>query len=167
MRTPLVVLSLLAFAACATPPRGAAPEDFAAPDLTAKTVRLSDFRGRVVLVDVWATWCKPCLEALPVYSDLYARRRGDGLVVLGIAEPDGGETSADVRAFLEKRGAAYPVLLDARRRVYDALRVRALPTAFLFDRAGRLRARWSNFDAAIASEELKAVEALLSEPPTK
>jgi peroxiredoxin len=164
MRPALAALSLLFLSACAAPSRNASENDFALPDLAGKTVRLADFRGKVVLVDFWATWCQPCRESLPVYTNLSARLHDRGLVVLGINEDDQAD---GVSEFARKNGANYPVLLDARRSVYNAFHVRALPTAFIFDREGRLQGRWSNFDAATAAEETKAVDALLVAAPGK
>src|SRR5689334_4209825 len=104
-------------------------------DVSGKAVRLEDLRGKVVLVDFWATWCDSCLDSLPVYEKLYESRRKDGLVVLGVDED---ARSKGVAAFAAQRGVGYPVLLDPDRDAYYAWRVRGLPTAFLLDADGRI-----------------------------
>jgi peroxiredoxin len=107
-------------------------------DLAGKPVRLEDLRGKVVLVDFWATWCDSCLDSLPVYEKLYETRKADGLVVLGVDED---ARAKGVAAFAAKRGVTYPVVLDADKDAYYAWRVRGLPSAFLIDADGHV-ARW-------------------------
>lgn len=117
-----------------------------APDfeLTAsdgKGVRLGDLRGKVVLLNFWATWCPPCKAEMP---DLNALQRKYGaerdFVVLGINDM---ENAADVIAFAEREGIAFPLLLDPEGRVIkDLFDVRYLPTSMIIDRAGNIRDTW-------------------------
>src|SRR5690348_11361212 len=111
-------------------------------DLNGKPARLEDFRGKVVLLDFWATWCDSCLESLPVYEKLYESRRGDGLVVLGVDED---ARAKGVAGFAAKRGVTYPVLLDTDKDAYYAYRVRGLPTTFLIDANGKIQRQWTGF----------------------
>ena len=117
-----------------------------APDfeLTAsdgKGVRLSDLRGKVVLLNFWATWCPPCKAEMP---DLNALQRKYGaerdFVVLGINDM---ENAADVIAFAEREGIAFSLLLDPDGRVIkDLFDVRYLPTSMIIDREGNIRDTW-------------------------
>ncbi len=122
-----------------SPPRGAeignlAP-DFQLNDLDGQAVALSDFRGRPVLVNFWASWCPPCRAEMPFIQDIYANRKwaDEGLVMLAL---DIGESPPTVREFVKNYGLTFPVLLDTNRDVSLEYRVAAIPTTFLIDRDG-------------------------------
>jgi cytochrome c biogenesis protein CcmG, thiol:disulfide interchange protein DsbE len=117
-----------------------------APDfeLTAsdgKTVRLSDLRGKVVLLNFWATWCPPCKAEMPDLNALQAKYGTDrDFVVLGVNDE---ESAADVVAFAQREGIAFPLLLDPEGRVIEKLfDVRYLPTSMIIDRDGNIRDTW-------------------------
>lgn len=166
MKGTLPLLAVL-FAGCASfgPPPGP-PDQIELRDVAGAAVRPADFRGKAVLLDFWASWCVPCRQSLPIYGGLYARNKTSGrpLVVLGVNEDD---DAADASAFLKEHPVPYLVLLDPKRRSYEAYGVATLPTAILLDSSGTVRGRWSGFDAATAIAELKAIEALLAETPAK
>lgn len=124
--------------------------------------RLADSRGKVVLLDVWATWCEPCRDALPLYQDFASEFRARGLEVYAIS------VDADARAiagFLEETKLSLPVLHDPEAAVAtSALRVKLMPTAYLVDRRGRLRFVHEGFDEGQLSTWLSELELLLAEP---
>ncbi len=125
--------------------------DFRLPDLEGGERSLSDLRGRVVLLHFWATWCGPCVDAIPHDNDLLGRYGPEGLVVLGM---NLDRDAAEVGRFLEDNDVCYPVLrVDAdTRRAYE---VSSLPTTVLVDREGRVRRRQIGF----RPEDLPALEA--------
>lgn len=133
-------------------------------DLSGKAVSLEDYRGKVVLLDFWATWCDSCLESLPVYQQLYQSRRDAGLVVLGIDED---ARAKGVAAFAAAHGVGYPVLADPGKKAFYAYRVRGLPTAFLIDGEGRIARRWVGFQKEDAASLRSSVDALLPAPTKK
>jgi thiol-disulfide isomerase/thioredoxin len=94
-------------------------------------------RGRVVLVNVWATWCGPCRAEMPLLQRMYARHRDRGFVILGLSVDAGGEEG--VRAFLRERGVTYPVAVVGPRGANLVGPVRGYPTSFLLDREGVVR----------------------------
>jgi thiol-disulfide isomerase/thioredoxin len=94
-------------------------------------------RGRVVLVNVWATWCGPCRAEMPLLQRMYERHRDRGLVVLGLSVDVGGDAS--VRTFLRERGVTYPVAVVGPGGAAAFGAVRGYPTSFLLDRAGVVR----------------------------
>jgi peroxiredoxin len=124
----------------ATPPPSleAAP-DFSLHTLDGRVVALSDYRGRVVLLNTWATWCPPCLAEMPDLEAYYRQHQDDGFVVLAVND---GESPGAVAAFVEERGFTFPVLLDPEGVVLDAYDVRGLPTSFFIDREGVVRGVW-------------------------
>jgi thiol-disulfide isomerase/thioredoxin len=116
------------------PPRPAPELAFTSRDGT--PLRLADFRGRVVLVNLWATWCGPCVREMPSLDRLQAKV-GDRLLVLAISEDRGGAHVVD--PFLEKLALAHlAIFLDASSAAQQAFKVRGLPTSFLIDRDGRI-----------------------------
>ena len=98
-------------------PATAQAPDFELDTLSGGTVRLSDHLGKdVVLIDFWATWCDPCLTAMPHIQELYAKHKGDGFVVLAISI-DGPDSVAEVKSTVAKLGVDFPILLDQESRV--------------------------------------------------
>jgi peroxiredoxin len=111
--------------------------NFTLTDLSGKTWTLKDLRGKVVLVNFWATWCPPCRKEMPDLESLYQRFASQGFVVLAISDED----SAKVKPFLEGHGITYPILLDSGRKVTDSFRVDGIPKSFVYDRQGKLVAQ--------------------------
>jgi cytochrome c biogenesis protein CcmG, thiol:disulfide interchange protein DsbE len=96
---------------------------------------LDRYRGRVVLMNLWATWCGPCREEMPALDRLYERERGRGLMVLGI---DQGESAAVAAAFAREAGVHYPILLDKDQSYGEAYAAVGLPTSVIVDRRGHI-----------------------------
>lgn len=123
---------------------GPAPEvgkpapDFALPDVDGNVVRLSDFRGKTVVMNFWATWCPPCRREFPELVELYDANKDRGLVVLGV---DLQEPANQVRRFAEDFGAKYPIVIDLDAEVAGQYRLLGLPTTWFVDSQGILRAQ--------------------------
>jgi len=111
--------------------------DFTLTDLNGKSWTLSGLRGKVVLVNFWATWCPPCRKEMPDLETLYNRFKGQGLVVLGISDED----ASKVNAFISEGGYTYPILLDPGRKVNDLFQIEGIPKTFVFARDGKLVAQ--------------------------
>jgi peroxiredoxin len=111
--------------------------DFTLPDLAGRSWRLRDLKGKVVLVNFWATWCPPCRKEMPDLEALYAEYKDKGLVVLAVSD----EERAKVEPFIAARKYTFPVLLDEGRKVSEALRIEGIPKTFIYDREGRLAAQ--------------------------
>jgi thiol-disulfide isomerase/thioredoxin len=100
-------------------------------------VFLSDFKGKVVLVNFWATWCAPCVQEMPGIDKLQAKLGGKDFAVVAVNEDRGGAASA--KPFLEKLDTTHLALyLDSKMAMMRAFKVRGLPTSFLLDRQGRI-----------------------------
>ena len=117
-----------------------APE-FAAASLVAgapsDTLSLEDLRGKVVLLNVWATWCPPCREEIPALQELYERHSGQGFEVVGVSIDAQGEERS-VAAFVRDNGVTYPIWLDPSDRVSSTFRLTGVPSTFLIGRDGTL-----------------------------
>ena len=121
-------------------PQSRAP-DLALVALDGQPARLSDLRGKVVLLNFWATWCPPCKAEMPDLETLYREYGGaHGFVVVGVNYE---EDTAPVEAFIRERGLSFPVWLDARGEAGAQLGVRGLPVSFIIDREGYLRDAWN------------------------
>ena len=123
---------------------------------------LRNERGHVVLLDVWATWCEPCRDSLPVYNELEAQFKDRGLKVFAI---NVDEDSSQIAKFLSEVKVTVPVLIDPGAMSAEReLHVKLMPTAFLIDRAGRVREVHEGFTEDAKAKYQNAIEALLAEP---
>ncbi len=111
--------------------------DFTLSDLQGKTWHLRDLRGKVVLVNFWATWCPPCRKEMPDLQALYDMYKAQGFVVLSISD----EEAAKVTPFIQERKIGYPVMLDPGRKVHELYRVEGIPKSFVYDREGKMVAQ--------------------------
>ena len=111
--------------------------DFTLKDLTGKEWTLSQLRGKVVLVNFWATWCPPCRKEMPDLDALYNEFRARGLVILAISDED----TAKVQPFIAEHKYTYPILLDPGDKVNKLMAVEGIPKSFVYDREGKLVAQ--------------------------
>ncbi len=132
---PLALSLLLAGPAAAEVPLMSPLPDAGWPDLSGRTVKLSGLKGKPVLINLWASWCQPCIKELPVIQDLHTRYAAHGLQVVGInIDLDLGTAET----FTERHGLSYTVLHDAQGDSAKPFRVQQIPATFLYDAAGRL-----------------------------
>jgi peroxiredoxin len=111
--------------------------DFKLTDLKGKNWTLKDLRGKVVLLNFWATWCPPCRKEMPDLETLYRRFEPEGFVILGISDEEAGK----VKPFIEQQGITYPVLLDPGRKVNELFQIQGIPKTFVYDRDGKIVAQ--------------------------
>ncbi len=116
---------------------------FAVPALAGGTVDLSTYKGQVVLLNFWATWCEPCKRELPALESAHNELGDQGLAVIGVNLTDDeltqGRDQAAIKAYLEQYGVTYPVALDIEGEITNAYRVFPLPTSFFIDGEGHIR----------------------------
>ena len=111
--------------------------DFTLSDLQGNPWHLRNLKGKVVLVNFWATWCPPCRKEMPDLQALYDKYKDQGFVVVSISD----EQAAKVQPFITERKITYPVLLDPGRKVNDLFQVEGIPKSFVYDREGKLVAQ--------------------------
>lgn len=119
-------------------------------DVRGDPVSIAQYRGRVVVMNLWATWCPPCREELPDLQRLYAADARRGLVVIGV---DQGESAARASAFAASLGVRFPIWIDAQQaygRAYDAL---GFPTTVIVGRDGTIA---RGFDGALTYAQMRA-----------
>lgn len=125
---------------------GSSAPDYTAVSLTGDTVALSSFTGDVVLLNVWATWCRPCIIEMPALQRLHEELGDEGLRVVAVSvdAPGGvigafGEPGGDVREFVERLRLSFMVLHDPSGGIQAPYQVNGLPTTYVIDRSGRIR----------------------------
>ncbi|TPQ28007.1 redoxin [Methylomonas koyamae] len=145
----------------------AADEAVLAPDCrfagfeSAPERSLSQYRGKVVYLDFWASWCGPCLESFPFMNRLHSQLQDKGLVVLAVNLDENLEDGAQ---FLAQHRVDFAVAVDSGQACAKQLQLKAMPSSYLIDRNGRIRARHLGFRVGEAEQFGKQVEQLLDEP---
>ena len=140
-----------------------------APDIQLRTARgttarVSDFKGKVVLVDFWASWCRPCVRSFPAIDGLYRKFRGRGLEVLAV---NMDQQRRDADAFLSKAPHAMRIFFDADGHALSAFGLAGIPSLVLIDRLGSVRFVHAGYSDNIADEARLEIDALLSETPPR
>jgi len=125
-----------------------------------KRVRLADFRGQVVLVDFWASWCGPCKTSFPALDALYRELHPRGLAVLAV---NVDERRDDAEEFLRSRSPQMLIAFDPKGRAPEAFGVDAMPSSYLIDRQGRIRFVHTGFPSGTAAAYRREIEVLLAE----
>ena len=158
----LVALSLLLPACDGGPEKpevGKIAPEFTLTSLDGKQYRLGDLRGKVVFVNLWATWCPPCRKEMPSMVQLYDRFRDQGMEILAISED---HDMAALKEFVTKYGVTFPVLLDPGKKVYNLYRATGVPETHLINRRGMIEASVIGPFDWTAPEVLRTVGALLA-----
>ena len=161
----LCVLGVFLFSHCGKEKKG--PSTTLAPDFTLKTldgkeITLSKLKGKVVLIDFWATWCSPCRESIPHLVQLYKNYQKNGLELIGM-NVDKGDLNA-VLNFVKSMDIPYPIAItpDAVMKDFGVL---GLPTTILIDKEGKVRDKITGFNSEIAKQMVAKIEDLTAEKP--
>ena len=161
--SPAAIALQLKTAGFDVPAKEVMSEDFSLESLGGGTVSLSSFKGKVVLLSFWATWCGPCKQEMPEMQTLYQKLKDKGFEVIAV---DMMEDKATVSQFVKTSGYTFPVLLDSTGAVgggpYGA---RAIPTNYIVDKAGKLVARKIGIDGPgwMSADSVALIETLLSQ----
>jgi len=133
-----------------------------AHDLNGAPRTLASYRGKVVLLNFWASWCPPCLREMPSMERLRQKMAGRPLEIVAV---DSAETAAEVNAYLSKMKLGFPILLDPDGSNTRRWKVFALPTSFLLDAKGRVRYVLTGPTEWDEGEALQVIESMLAESP--
>ena len=143
---------------------GKVAPDFQLPDLSDKQLRLSDYRGKVVFLNFWATWCKPCREEMPSMEVLYKNFEKDGLVILAVSI-DRVTTKKEIPPFVKGLNLTFPVLVDSWGQTDKRYKLMGVPETYIIDQQGVLREKvigprdWTRLDnLKMLTQLLKAGE---------
>lgn len=122
-------------------------EDFEAVDLNGNSVKLSDYKGKIIFLNFWATWCPPCQEEMPYMQEVYNEYKDQDVVILAVnsttVELRGGDDSAEAekraKAFIKDKGYTFPVLLDKNNDAWAIYQQRGIPANYVIDKQGIVR----------------------------
>ncbi|MGB5447990.1 MAG: TlpA disulfide reductase family protein [Woeseiaceae bacterium] len=134
--------------------------DFALKSSTGANMRLSEYRGDVVMINFWATWCGPCRQEMPLLDELYTRYQRVGFNLLGVNIDD---DSRRAMKMIDELGVSFPVLFDARKEVSKLYEVEAMPVTVLVDREGRVRHVHHGYKPGYEEKYLDQIRSLLRE----
>ncbi|MCH9696084.1 MAG: TlpA family protein disulfide reductase [Gammaproteobacteria bacterium] len=134
--------------------------DFALKSSTGENLRLSEYRGDVVMINFWATWCGPCRQEMPLLDELYQRYERVGFNLLGVNIDDDSRRAMQM---IEELGVNFPVLFDARKEVSKLYEVEAMPVTVLVDREGNVRYVHHGYKPGYEEKYLDQVRSLLRE----
>ena len=116
--------------------KGLPAPNFSLPGLDGQMVRLTDYRGKVVLLNIWATWCPPCVEEMPSMEKLYQKLKGEGFEILAVSIDESG--AQDVLPFMKKHKLSFPALTDPEGRIKGLYQTAGVPESFVIDKDGTL-----------------------------
>ncbi|WP_372833525.1 TlpA disulfide reductase family protein [Pontibacterium sp.] len=130
------------------------------PNVENQEISLSEYKGKVVLLNFWATWCPPCVKEMPSMERLHQKFAGQDFEIVAISA---GETQAAVESFMMELDTelTFPILLDEKGRTFNELGIRGLPMSFLFDRNGKLVRTISGSREWDEQREVKLIESVL------
>jgi peroxiredoxin len=110
--------------------------NFSLPGLDGQMVSLTDYKGKVVLLNIWATWCPPCVEEMPSMEKLYQELQGEGFEILAVSIDESG--AQDVLPFMKKHKLSFPALIDSRGTLKGLYQTTGVPESFIIDKDGML-----------------------------
>ncbi|WP_374569071.1 TlpA family protein disulfide reductase [Ideonella sp.] len=154
-----LALGLPSLASASIAPKSQAP-DFTLKSIDGPNLRLQEQRGKVVLLNFWATWCGPCREEMPQLNKLYEKYRPSGFTLLGVNVDEDGRNAAGVASQL---GVKFPVLLDTDKRVIKLYDISTMPSTVMIDRDGRVRFLNRGYKSGTELEYDQQIRALLKE----
>ena len=155
----LALTGLLSTPAAAKPVSGAAP-DFTLKSRAGQNLRLSEYRGQVVLLNFWASWCGPCRQEMPLLEDLYKRYGKLGFTIMGV-NVDTDSTKAN--EYLRDITVTFPILYDTANAVTKSYNVNAMPTTVIVDRNGNMRFLHQGYKPGYENDYKKEVIQLIKE----
>jgi len=133
--------------------------DFTLPLLNGEDASLSSYKGKVVILNFWATWCPPCRAEMPSMETLYQRFKNQGLEILAV---DLGESPRTVRQFIQTHRYTFPVMLDTNSRIGSLYGIQSIPTSLIIDREGKIIGRVVGAIHWDTPQAIAAFEALLN-----
>jgi peroxiredoxin len=159
VRLAAIATALLALPTLAVTPTAAPPFELAA--MAGNTVNLAQYRGQVVMINFWATWCGPCRQEMPLLEQLYRKYKPMGFTLLGVnVEPD----SAAAARWLEATPVSFPILFDVDSKVSKLYSVQGMPSTVIVDRKGQVRWVHRGYKPGDENHYLDQVRALVREP---
>ena len=156
---PLILYTGFAGNVLAEPTQGAAP-DFTLKSQKNGNLKLSELRGKVVLINFWASWCGPCRQEMPVLDELYRHYRSLDFTILGVNVE---QNSDDAKSLLKDVPVTFPILFDTENKISKLYDVKGMPSTILVDRDGNIRYVHMGYQAGAEAEYQTQIRALIRE----
>ncbi len=163
LKNTIIALVFCVFAASSLASSGLEGQqapDFALKSSTGENLRLSEFRGDVVMINFWATWCGPCRQEMPLLDELYSRYQRVGFSLLGVNIDDDSRRAMQM---IDELGVNFPVLFDAQKEVSKLYEVEAMPVTVIVDREGTVRYIHHGYKPGYEDKYLNQIRSLLRE----
>jgi thiol-disulfide isomerase/thioredoxin len=155
----LLLAALVSLPALAVAPQGPAPK-FSLDSMAGTPISLDQYKGQVVMINFWASWCGPCRQEMPLLQQMYSKYKPMGFTMLGVnVEPD----SKLAAGFLEKTPVTFPILFDVKSEVSKLYQVAGMPSTAIVDRKGNLRWVHRGYKPGDENEYQNQIRALLRE----
>ncbi len=154
MSLSMVIMALVLLSNPIAAGQGEQAPDFSLKDLEGNNVTLADYKGKVVFLNFWATWCPPCRQEIPDFIKAYEKHKDNGLVILGVAVSD---KENSVRSFVEKNKISYPVAMGDVKIVQDYEPGQYIPATIVIDRNGKIH------DKHVGVMDMSQVEKIFQE----
>lgn len=155
----ICALPMLLAGSAAALDRGSRAPEIGLTDLRGNRVTMASLKGKVVLIDFWASWCKPCKEEMPVLERLHKKYGAKGLVVVGVSVD---KDLAKAKEFISRTGVSFAVVHDAEHSVASRYAPAKMPSSFVVDKTGVIRFVHEGFEAGDAAALTSEVESLLA-----
>ncbi len=134
--------------------------DFTLKNLQGTNLNLTEQRGKIIIINFWASWCGPCRQEMPVLQDLHDKYTDLGVSVWGVNVEQENQAGRD---FLEGLGLTFPIFFDATNNISASYQVAAMPTTVIIDRDGRVRSVFKGYKAGYEKKYAKAIKKLIRE----
>jgi peroxiredoxin len=158
-KSGLLALTLIVSGAATAAGDGPAPT-FTLPARGGSTIQLSQFKGQVVMINFWASWCVPCRKEMPLLETIYKKYKPLGFTLIGVnVEPD----QKDAEKFLAQTPVTFPVLFDAKSQVSGLYNVQVMPTTVFIDRKGNVRMVHQSYQDGAENQYMDQIRTLLRE----
>ena len=155
-RLRIIVLVVALFVGCEKKEVEVNPLDFVLKDLQGNEYTLSKLKGKVVIIDFWATWCRPCQQTIPIFNALYDKYKANGVLILGI----GLDKEESIRRFTEYNKIDYPVLIGSQE-IAKNYGISAIPHTFIIDKHGKVASHHIGFLPNLKTLLEKEIESLI------
>jgi len=148
----ITIIALAGLCGCSQGNAATKAAEFTLLDINGRSVSLSDFKGKVIILDFWATWCPPCKAEIPHFIELYYKYKSKGLEIIGIGLDTGG--AKVLKEFANANGVTYPILVGNNNVTNAYGGVRGIPTTFVIDREGNIIKKLVGYQTKEVFEEL-------------
>ncbi|NOX20392.1 MAG: TlpA family protein disulfide reductase [Nitrospirae bacterium] len=157
---PLIALSCQSGNKSGVPVAGTKAPVFSVEDINGNTIDINNYKGKVVLLEFWATWCPPCRRSIPEMETLYEKFADRDFVLIAVSIDEGSNALEAVKNFVDEFNMTYPVVIDTGE-ISKKYQITSIPTIFLIDKSQKIVKRYMGYTPGLGEELSRQIEALL------